>query len=737
MTSAATSAQTLSFTYDALGRQLSEAGPVRTVSSGWDEAGRRQYVVADGHYAIRFAWLATGELSALQNGNFDPVVTFAYDDLGRRTATAAFDGTASSRSYDAIGRLTGLALDLPSSGNDVTFGYSYNPAGEIASNTRSNDAYSFTLANANVASTANGLNQLTAIGGASVTHDDNGNVSAIGAAGYGYDSENRLVSAPGGVTLGYDPLGRLYQVSDGTTTRLFLYDGAQLFGEYATNGAPLMFYEHGPGVDEPVMSFNYTTFEFGTFHGDERGSVAAVVAPGGTSINRYDDYGNPQGGAITGRFGYTGQVWLQQAGLYHYRARAYNPAMGRFMQADPIGYGGGSNLYAYVGNNPVNFTDPSGLDPDICEIDPDNCPVVEGRRFEQMDWVKGATSSWSHPPFFGPLDTGDGPSFTCPSSFQISQEGNNVTITGSIDVQNSLNNGVPWQPVTPQPAGTPVAPGLTDSLLGRFTLSFSGQFGSLNYTARFSNGSGGYTVYIGPRSGGETAGLGGRFMMIGSPAGSPGTPDFEWGFLNVATHGLGHGLGFLHNTIGLMSPNASGTRPTNSEMETSRPLLCSLDGTDLDMSTSIVLLFIALSASGQAPVASAAEPRTWCFDPIAPRSERMQEERSIEISVPTAGEVRRLPELLRRSVQTIGRGGRRREYFVRAGILAPPNLDQNCLYEMVRSISFRTFLDSSNGNLLTISFNSVAGSSQFYNVVLRVKSAFPIRQSFVSCYALD
>jgi hypothetical protein len=180
----------------------------------------------------------------------------------------------------------------------VTFGYGYNPAGEIVSNTRSNDAYSFTLANANVASTANGLNQLNPIGGASATHDGNGNVSAIGSAGYGYDSENRLVSAPGGTTLAYDPLGRLYSLSAGGTTRLFLYDGDHLFGEYATNGTPPMFYEHGPGVDEPVMSFNYTTFEFGTFHGDERGNVVAAVAAGGTSINRYDDYGNPQGGAI-------------------------------------------------------------------------------------------------------------------------------------------------------------------------------------------------------------------------------------------------------------------------------------------------------------------------------------------------------------------------------------------------------------------------------------------------------
>jgi RHS repeat-associated protein len=97
-------------------------------------------------------------------------------------------------------------------------------------------------------------------------------------------------------------------------------------------------------------------------HADERGNIIAISNASGavSAVNTYDEYGIP---ATTnmGRFGYTGQAWLPEIGLNYYKARIYSPTLGRFMQSDPIGYGDGVNFYDYVGGDPVNGRDPSGL----------------------------------------------------------------------------------------------------------------------------------------------------------------------------------------------------------------------------------------------------------------------------------------------------------------------------------------------------------------------------------------
>ncbi|MDZ4110401.1 MAG: RHS repeat-associated core domain-containing protein [Brevundimonas sp.] len=94
--------------------------------------------------------------------------------------------------------------------------------------------------------------------------------------------------------------------------------------------------------------------------------IGLADGSGTVSVQAYDEYG-VRAAAYTSRFQYTGQMWLPDAGLYHYRARAYDPSLGRFLQTDPIGYAAGANLYAYVGGDPMNRTDPLGLD---------NCPLL-------------------------------------------------------------------------------------------------------------------------------------------------------------------------------------------------------------------------------------------------------------------------------------------------------------------------------------------------------------------------
>ena len=317
------------------------------------------------------------------------VVSYAYtydanknkltETLGSPMASYGFSTTPAV--YDNEDRLTGWTRN---DGNK-TQSWSLSAAG---------DWNSLTENGTTVARTHDAVHQVTAVGGVAETYDAVGNLTrrADGQAFEWYRNQYLQFTGIGrvGASYGVDNLGRRYMYNTATGYGWFYvnstmpianspYAGQELAEYRGTRSGSMLMkkYVYGEYIDEPVMMVNVsgTTETKYYYHANSLYSVGALTNQAGGVVERYSytAYGKPtfhnadgtvastQSSTVSNPYMFTGRRFSSYGNIYHYRAREYDPDLGRFVGRDPIGYKGGINLYRYVSDSPLRATDPSGL----------------------------------------------------------------------------------------------------------------------------------------------------------------------------------------------------------------------------------------------------------------------------------------------------------------------------------------------------------------------------------------
>jgi RHS repeat-associated protein len=341
-------------TYNALGqvieRRLGSNGVVRQLYS---------YTAAEN---FRLVTLKSGNNSPNYNNRQN--ISYTYDDTGNVlsiTDAAAVGGSQTqSFTYHALNRLLTAQASGGSYGAYTQRSYTYNNTGNITSFEGTAFYYQ----------DAAHKHAVTHLGGTAPSnqkywYDANGNVT-------------RRISGSQDITLSYDAESRLTGVSGGMTAS-YVYDGDGQRVKATVSGVTTVYVGNYYEVDNSVVKKYYyaggvriAENNGGTLYwllGDHLCSTAVTTNGNGDYVTelRYYAWGdmryNPGSQMTSYRF--TGQRWDSGSGLYYYGARWYDPLIGRFIQADTIVPNPGNpqalNRYSYVYNNPLRYTDPTGL----------------------------------------------------------------------------------------------------------------------------------------------------------------------------------------------------------------------------------------------------------------------------------------------------------------------------------------------------------------------------------------
>lgn len=424
------------YRYDEANRLLAIDSFLGVFSLGYDTLGRRTSLAHPNGVTTEYSYDTLGLLTGIitRGGGRDGLLnsfTYSHDPVGNRLAKSVEAAMGHGRgqqhqaqrfvyTYDAVYQLIDTLAMRENKRREkelrhLSESFTYDPAGNRLTGPRWDDLY-----------THNEANQLLAGPDHDYIYDANGNLSEKietsdgGQAGwrYEYDLENRLVKATRTdedeiktVSCKYDPFGRRLEkkveVRDlragcvKTKIYTYVYDNEDIILEIRSGGEDedndndgrgkyghgwrkqisrpaVSRFVHGPGIDEPLAIEQKGRVYF--YHADGLGSITSLTDANGRVAQtfEYDSFGNlgHKGNHVKQPYAYTAREWDGETGLYFYRARYYDSYAGRFISKDPIGFAGGDvNLYGYVQNDPVDFSDPWGL----AWFRPDDHPYMAGR----------------------------------------------------------------------------------------------------------------------------------------------------------------------------------------------------------------------------------------------------------------------------------------------------------------------------------------------------------------------
>jgi RHS repeat-associated protein len=346
---------TLTPVFDGLNRLTAETTPISSVAYTYDNGSRRTSATVSGQTSICYTYDNANRLTGLGQGTC-PIITnttiFAYDNANRRSTLTFPNGVVLTYGYDNDSRINSMSYQLGTTAvGSLT--YNYDADGRRTQAGGSLAATGFPQA---VTSAAYDVaNEVTNWNGTTISYDANGNIQNDGVAAYTWNGRNQLITR-GATSLQYDSYGRRTLNPAGNNLFNEGWDVAQELSSTTPVANRII-----GGTDE-FFSRTDSTGAYSPIT-DALGSVLALTNSSGniTTQYSYDPFGNTTaaGSPSTSVFQYTGRE-NDGNGLYFDRSRYYYPRLGRFISEDPLGFGGGYNVYAYVNDSPIDYVDPFG-----------------------------------------------------------------------------------------------------------------------------------------------------------------------------------------------------------------------------------------------------------------------------------------------------------------------------------------------------------------------------------------